>query len=74
MEEGSGKACRIPGVRVGGKTGTAEKLPERVHVTSSFVALAPAEDPALVVLVVVDEPKGKHYASTVARASRTGHS
>jgi len=66
VEEGSGRKCRIPGVRVGGKTGTSEKLPEKIHVTSSFIAFAPADDPALTVLVVVDEPKGAHYASEVA--------
>jgi cell division protein FtsI/penicillin-binding protein 2 len=66
VEEGSGKKAQIPGVRVGGKTGTAEKLPARTEVTASFVALAPVERPTLVVLVVVDEPKGAHLASKVA--------
>ena len=66
VEEGTGKKARISGVKVGGKTGTAEKLPQRVEVTSSFVAFAPADQPALVVVVVVDEPQGAHYASIVA--------
>jgi cell division protein FtsI (penicillin-binding protein 3) len=66
VQEGSGKKARIAGISVAGKTGTAEKLPERKEVTSSFIAFAPSEQPALVVLVVVDEPQGAHYASTVA--------
>jgi cell division protein FtsI (penicillin-binding protein 3) len=66
VEEGSGKQARIPGVQVGGKTGTSEKLPARQEVTSSFVAFAPAASPSLLVLVVVDEPQGAHYASKVA--------
>jgi stage V sporulation protein D (sporulation-specific penicillin-binding protein) len=66
VEEGTGRKAKIPGVRVGGKTGTADKLPERIEVTASFIALAPVERPELVVLVVVDEPKGDHLASTVA--------
>ncbi len=66
VEKGSGKKARIPCFAVGGKTGTAEKLPARTEVTSSFVAFAPADNPALLVLVVVDEPHGMHYASQVA--------
>jgi cell division protein FtsI/penicillin-binding protein 2 len=66
VEEGTGKAARIEGIQVAGKTGTAEKLPERKEVTSSFIAFAPADHPALLVLVVVDEPQGAHYASKVA--------
>jgi len=69
VEEGSGKRARIPGIQVAGKTGTAEKLPQREEVTSSFIAFAPAEQPALLVLVVVDEPQGQHYASQVAAPS-----
>lgn len=66
VERGSGKKARIPGIKVAGKTGTAEKLPARKEVTSSFIAFAPADAPALLALVVVDEPQGAHYASTVA--------
>lgn len=66
VEEGSGKRARLPGIQVAGKTGTAEKLPQREEVTSSFIAFAPADKPALLVLVVVDEPQGMHYASQVA--------
>ncbi|MFH2002946.1 MAG: penicillin-binding protein 2, partial [Planctomycetota bacterium] len=65
VEQGSGKKARIPGIKVAAKTGTAEKLPERKEVTSSFIAFAPADNPVLLVLVVVDEPQGKHYASDV---------
>lgn len=68
--EGSGKLAYIPGIRVGGKTGTSEKLVNGVyskHLTySSFIGIAPIEDPQIVVLVVVDEPKFMSFGSKVA--------
>ena len=66
VEEGSGKAARISGCPVAGKTSTARKDGDWTKHTSSFVAFAPADDPALLVLVVVDEPKGAIYGSQVA--------
>jgi len=56
VEEGTGRPARIPGCAVAGKTGTAMKDQNRDETTASFVAFAPADDPALLVLVVVDEP------------------
>jgi cell division protein FtsI (penicillin-binding protein 3) len=62
VEEGTGTAARVPGYRVGGKTGTARKPLEGAlgysnRYVASFVGLAPAEDPAIVVLAMLDEPE-----------------
>ena len=70
VERGTAKNARIPGVDVFGKTGTAQKLTAdgpQGHVCS-FVGGAPAHDPQVLVLVVVDSPKtpGAHYGGTVA--------
>jgi len=70
VDEGTGKAGYIAGYRVGGKTGTADKVVNGRYaagkVYSSFVSVAPSDDPEVVTLIVVDEPAGSvHYASTV---------
>jgi stage V sporulation protein D (sporulation-specific penicillin-binding protein) len=75
VTEGSGKNAYIPGYRIGGKTGTADKIENGKYakgkVYSSFIALAPIDDPKLAVLVVVDEPQGIHFGSlTAAPAAR----
>jgi len=64
-ERGTGKHAAIPGYRVAGKTGTAEK-PEggryaEDKYVASFVGFAPARDPAVVCLVIIDEPSGARY-------------
>jgi cell division protein FtsI/penicillin-binding protein 2 len=71
VEEGTGRRARVEGLRVGGKTGTSEKYPEGCgRYVSSFVAFAPVDDPAMVVLVVADEPRArdgvKPYGGVVA--------
>ena len=67
---GTATKAQIPGYRVAGKTGTAEKL-EGGHYAnkyvSSFVGFAPASDPRLIVAVMIDEPTGAfHYGGDVA--------
>jgi cell division protein FtsI (penicillin-binding protein 3) len=71
-EQGTGTEAAIPGVRVAGKTGTAQKARENGHGyddqrwVSSFIGFAPAEHPRLVVTVVIDEPQIAHAGGTVA--------
>ena len=74
VERGTGKSAKIPGISVFGKTGTAQKLDLLTGTYSdnawvvSFVCGAPANDPDVIVLVMVDEPTtpGTHYGGTVA--------
>jgi cell division protein FtsI (penicillin-binding protein 3) len=74
IEEGTGKACQIPGYRVFGKTGTAQKIDPETRAVShtrymgSFLAGVPAQNPQVVVLVMVDEPDRSlgYYGGTVA--------
>lgn len=65
---GTGEKASVPGYRIGGKTGTADKAVKGTYqaIISSFVALAPIDDPKLTVLFIVDEPKGAHYGSITA--------
>ena len=68
--EGTAPKARVPGYRVGGKTGTAYKIEGGQYVRkyiASFVGLAPISDPRLVVAVMIDEPTGgAHYGGDVA--------
>jgi cell division protein FtsI (penicillin-binding protein 3) len=62
---GTGYKASVPGYRVAGKTGTALKAGaggyQKHHYTSTFVGMAPASHPRLVVAVVIHEPSGKFY-------------
>jgi cell division protein FtsI (penicillin-binding protein 3) len=62
-EKGSGKRADVPGYRVGGKTGTAEKIENGRYSGNkrfnSYLAAFPIDDPQYVVLVVLDEPKAE---------------
>ena len=72
QEEGTGVLAAIPGYRICGKTSTAQKAAKnkkgysRSRFTSAFAGFAPQDNPALAVLVVVDEPKPNHYGGIVA--------
>lgn len=70
VSNGSGKQAFILGYRVGGKTGTAQKY-ENGHISvgkniMSFIGFFPANNPKYLALVVIDEPVGGAYGSTVA--------
>jgi cell division protein FtsI (penicillin-binding protein 3) len=74
VEKGSGKRAAVPGYRVGGKTGTAEKVENGRYSAqkrlNSFLAAFPMDDPQYVVLVVLDEPKAeKEGGGTTAAAN-----
>jgi cell division protein FtsI (penicillin-binding protein 3) len=64
-KDGTGRAARVPGYSVAGKTGTAwisaNKGYEKHRYTSSFVGIAPATHPRLVIAVVIHDPQGKRY-------------
>jgi cell division protein FtsI/penicillin-binding protein 2 len=67
VDSGTARAARIPGLKIAGKTGTAQKYDAAVGTygkgmyLSSFVGIVPADDPCLVGVVVIDEPRGRHY-------------
>ncbi len=67
---GTGKKAQVPGYRVAGKTGTAQKVingrTERGVYISSFIGFAPVPRPAASILVTVDEPVGAYYGGQVA--------
>ncbi len=64
---GTGNKAYIPGFRIGGKTATSEKLPRGSgKYIASFMAFAPADDPQVIALVLIDEPKGVYYGGQVA--------
>ncbi len=68
-ERGTGKALRIPGYALGGKTGTAQKIRKGgpAGYVSNFVGYVPAEEPEAVILVMIDNPKGgQYYGGSVA--------
>lgn len=68
--DGTGTRARIEGVKVAGKTGTAQKASAggytRKLYLSSFVGIVPADAPKYLVMVMVDEPETEYYGSTVA--------
>ncbi|MBL8066666.1 MAG: penicillin-binding protein 2, partial [Chthonomonadaceae bacterium] len=67
-ERGTGKALKIPGYRLAGKTGTAQKIgTAKDQYMANFVGYVPARDPRAVVLVMIDTPSaGQIYGGTVA--------
>lgn len=66
-DAGTGKELRIPGYRLGGKTGTAQKVGTGNGYVSNFVGFVPVNQPKAVILVMVNNPTGgKYYGATVA--------
>ncbi len=67
ISEGTGNKAYVAGFRIGGKTATSEKLPRRTgKYISSFLGFAPANDPQVMALVLIDEPVGIYYGGTIA--------
>lgn len=71
VTDGGGKIAYLPGYRLGGKTGTAQKVINgsyaQGHYVCSFIGMAPADDPEIVVLAIIDEPTGvMQFGSTTA--------
>ncbi len=67
VSEGSGKNGAIEGFRIGGKTATSETLPRGSgKYISSFVGFAPADDPQVIAIAIVNKPEGTYYGSQVA--------
>lgn len=65
VEEGTGGAAAVKGYDIGGKTGTAEKLPRgNGKYLVSFIGYAPQENPQVVVYVVIDEPNAGQQANS----------
>ena len=67
VTEGTGLVAAIPGYRVAGKTGTAERSVAGGYsgFSASFVGFAPADDPAVVVQVVLQNPRNGHYGGVL---------
>ena len=64
---GTAKNAYVAGYRVGGKTGTSDKLRDHIgEVVASFAGVAPTDDPEITVLIVVDEPEGATGGGAVA--------
>ena len=67
VSQGSGKNAYIEGYEIGGKTATSEKLPRSSNkYISSFMGFAPADDPKIIAIVLIDEPVGTYYGGTIA--------
>lgn len=67
VDGGSGKNAYLAGFHVGGKTATSEKLPRSLKkYISSFIGFAPADDPQIIGIVIIDEPVGIYYGGTIA--------
>lgn len=67
VAEGTGKRAYVEGFDIGGKTATSEKLPRSSNkYISSFIGFAPADDPQVLTLILIDEPEGVYYGGTIA--------
>ena len=67
VSEGTGNKAFLEGFSIGGKTATSEKLPRRSgKYIASFIGFAPAENPSVIAMVIIDEPQGLYYGGTIA--------
>ena len=67
VSEGSGKNAALEGFSIGGKTATSQTLPrsEKRYI-SSFLGFAPADDPQVLALIIINNPQGVYYGGTIA--------
>ncbi len=67
VSQGSGKNAYIEGYSIGGKTATSQTLPRSANkYISSFIGFAPADDPQILGIVIIHDPKGVYYGGTIA--------
>lgn len=67
VSQGSGKNAAIEGYTIGGKTATSQTLPRSANrYISSFLGFAPAENPQVLALCIIHDPKGIYYGGTIA--------
>lgn len=67
VANGTGNKAQVEGYRIGGKTATSQKLPRSARkYIASFMAFAPADNPQMIAMIIVDEPQGVYYGGTVA--------
>ncbi len=77
VDIGTGKNARVAGYRIGGKTGTSEKIDEYVEgeppkYIASFLGVAPMDDPEIAILVLLDTPRGIYYEGSQLAAPVVG--
>lgn len=67
VSEGSGKNAALEGFSIGGKTATSQTLPRSENrYISSFLGFAPADDPQVLALIIINNPQGVYYGGTIA--------
>lgn len=67
VSEGSGKNGKVEGFRVGGKTATSQTLPRQNGVyISAFLGFAPADNPQVIAIAIINHPQGTYYGSQIA--------
>lgn len=67
VSEGSGKNAKIEGFSIGGKTATSQTLPRSANkYISSFLGFAPADNPQVLALCIINDPQGIYYGGTIA--------
>lgn len=67
VSEGGGKNAKIEGCSIGGKTATSQTLPRSANrYISSFLGFAPADDPKVLVLALINNPQGTYYGGLIA--------
>lgn len=67
VDEGGGKNAKIEGIAIGGKTATSQTLPRSSHrYISSFLGFAPADDPQVMAICIINNPSGIYYGGTIA--------